>query len=457
MDVRASLALACTEIKEGPIMLNRSDAMRRLMWVVLCAGTLMNVGCVTFTRHAIPAYRLPEQLQAPSRCRMEPINFSMLAQSPPTEYVIGPGDLLAIAVAGIIPPNVQELPPSIAASAMLAREYYPPGGSLNAPNFGLPLEVKADGKLTMPLIDPVQVAGLTLSQAAEAIRKVYRTSEVVKEGKDQVQLSLLRSRIVRVVVLREDASSPTATVIRKGDAILHKRGSGVVVDLPAYESDVLHALTVSGGLPGVDAYNEVWILRKSTLTSDDGESIRAKLENGQESAEEIVRSLPCHLQAIRIPLKLCCGEAVPFGPEDVVLHDGDVLYIEPRRQEYFYTGGLLPGGQVPIPRDEDLDVLEAIALANGSIGGIAGTSAAAVLRAGAGPGNIIPPTRVLVLRKLPNGQQLPIRVNLSHAMRDPLERIRIMPGDFLMMYYTPGEMAGNTVLNFFNFNFIFSQ
>ncbi len=437
-------------------MLMTSRAMRTLLWAMLCVVATMNVGCVTFTRHAVPAYRLPEQLQAPSRCRMEPINFAMLGQTPPNEYVLDVGDVLAISVAGIVPPNVQELPPPIQASAMLAREYYPPGGTLNAPNYGLPVEVTSEGTITLPLIDPIPAKGETLVRLAETIRRAYVDKELVKKGKDQVHVSLLRPRINRIVVLREDASLEAAGLIRKGEAILHKRGTGAVVDLPPYESDVLHALSASGGLPGVDAYNEVWILRRSTLGPNDMTVVNSKLESGQESMEEIVRCIPSHLQAIRIPLKLCCGEAVPFSPNDVILHDGDIIYIEPRRQEYFYTGGLLPGGQIPMPRDEDLDILEAVALANGSIGGVAGTSAAAVLRAGAGVGNIIPPTRVLVLRKLPNGQQLPIRVNLAHAMHNPAERIRIMSGDFIMMYYTPGEMTANSALNFFNFNFIFS-
>ena len=434
-------------------MLMPNHTTRLLLWAVICAGALMNVGCITFTHHAIPAYRLPEQFQAPSRSRMEPINFAMLAQTPPPEYILGEGDLLAVSVAGIIPPNTQELPPPIAAQT-LQPNYYLPGGNINAPAFGLPLQVRADGTLTMPLLDPVPVAGLTLTQAAEAIRRGYRDSDVVKEGKDQINVTLLRSRVNRILVLREDASLEAAAVIRKGEAVLHKRGSAQVVDLPVYESDVLHALTISGGLPGVDAMNEIWVLRKTTLQANDFETVRARVDSGQESAAEIVRSIPAHLQAIRIPLKLCCGEAVPFASEDIVLHDGDVLYIEPRRQEYFYTGGLLPGGQIPIPRDEDLDVIEAAALANGSIGGLAGTGAAAVLRAGAGVGNIIPPTRVLILRKLPNCQQLPIRVNLTQAMRNPQERIRIMPGDFIMMYYTPGEQLSNAALNFFNINLL---
>ena len=81
----------------------------------------------------------------------------------------------------------------------------------------------------------------------------------------------------------------------------------------------------------------------------------------------------------------------------------------------------------------------------------------AVLRAGAGVGNIIPPTRVLILRKLPNGQQIPIRVDLAQAMKYPNERVRIMAGDYIMMYYKPSEMTSNALLNFFNFNWIISD
>lgn len=434
-------------------MLTPFHNMRLLAWAVIGAAVMSNVGCITFTRHAIPAHRLPDQFQAPSRSCLEPINFAMLAQTPPQDFILGPGDLLAVSVSGIIPPNTTELPPPINITT-LNREYYPPGGGLNAPGFGLPLQVAVDGTIIMPLLPPVEVAGKSLTEAAEEIRKAYRDKDVVKEGKDQTYVTLLRSRVNRIMVLREDAATPQANVIRKGEAILHKRGTGQVVDLPVYESDVLHALTASGGLPGVDANNEVWILRKTILQPGDAEQVKEKVDEGKESAEEIVKSLPAHLQATRIPLKLCCGEPVPFSPQDVVLNDGDILYIEPRRQEYFYTGGLIPGGQIPLPRDEDLDILEAVALANAAVGGVSGSSNAAVLRAGAGVGNVIPPTRILILRKLPNGGQLPIRVNLSHAMRDPSERIRVMPGDFVMMYYTPGEQIANGTLNFFNFNIL---
>jgi hypothetical protein len=333
----------------------------------------------------------------------------------------------------------------------ISREYYPPLGVINTPSYGIPFPVQGDGALHLPEVDPIDVRGLTLQQAAQKVVDAYIKKDVLKKDTAQIGLSLLKSRVNRVVVLREDASLEAASTIQRGQTVLHKRGSGVLIDLPAKESDVLHALAGSGGLPGVDSYNEIWILRKSTITDQDNPQVES-IVNGNIDPVKGIEQLPAHVKAIRIPLKQCPGEPIEFTQEDITLHEGDILYVEPRKDEYFYTGGLLPGGQYIMPRDEDLDVIEAIALATGSVGGLGGTSSVAVLRAGAGLGNVIPPTRVLVLRKLPNGQQLPIRVDLNLAMKDPKERIRIMAGDYIMMYYKPGEMALNAGLNYFNVN-----
>ncbi len=417
--------------------------------------TLMSTspGCITLTKNAIPAHRLPHQFEAPSKCNLSPVNFSMLGGLDQGRHRLDEGDLLAITVLGVIPPDPKELPPAIAGQATLNREYYPPLGSVNAPAYGAPIPVQEGGVIQLPLVPAISVQGMTVTEAAEQIRTTYVAEEIVREGNDQVNVVLLRSRVNRVLVMREDASLEAANFVRKGDVISHKRGSAAVIDLPVYESDVLHALAITGGLPGVDAYNEVWVLRKSALGPGDNSRLKDLVDAGQMPQNAIQQVVP-HVEAIRIPLKLCPGEPVPFTAEDVQLHDGDVLYIEPRRDEYFYVGGLLPGRQVPLPRDEDVDILEALAIAEGSVGGFGGTTAVAVLRAGAGVGNIIPPTRALVLRKLPNGQQLQIRVNLTLAKRDPNERIKIMAGDFISMYYKPGELVGNAALNFFNFNWI---
>lgn len=420
--------------------------------LILLVGTSISSGCITFAKNAIPAYRLPQQFEAPSKCNLNPINFAMLG-TPNAEHRLGPGDSIAVTIQGVIPAEKNELPPIIAGQATLAREYYPPNGTVNAPSFGLPIKILANGTVQLPLVPAIDLEGLSVAEAAERIRTVYVAEEIVREGNDQVNVALLQSRVNRVLVLREDASTEAAATIRKGEAILHKRGSAAVIDLPAYESDVLHALTITGGLPGVDAYNEVWVLRRNHLQAGDSARIQDLVHNGI-SPSDAVTQVATHVDALRIPLKLCPNEPIPFSNDDVRLHDGDVVYIEPRRDEYFYTGGLLPGRQIPLPRDEDLDILEALALAEGSVGGLGGTSSVAVLRAGAGVGNVIPPTRVIVVRKLPNGQQLQIRVDLNEAKKNPQERLRIMAGDFIMMYYKPGEMLGNAALNFLNFNYV---
>lgn len=416
---------------------------------------LLFSGCVTFTRHAIPASRLPNQFAAPERSSLVPINFSVLAGSKPAEYLLDTGDILAVTIPGVIPPDAKELPPVImGVSQSLSQKYYPPNGTFLTPGVGIPVTVQANGELQLPLVAAIQARGNTQLQIAEKIRSAYIEKGIVKAGNDQVNVSLIRGRVNRVLVLREDIAAPGPTLVTKGSTMLQKRGSAEVIDLPVYESDILHALAVSGGLPGVDANNEVWILRKSTLGENDAMQLKNLVDNGEVPATA-VNQLPAHLEAIRIPLKLCPNQPIPFAPEDVLLHEGDIVYIEPRRDEYFYTGGLLPGGQIPMPRDEDLDVLEAVALAQGAVGGAGGTGAASVLRAGAGIGKVIPPSRVLVLRKLPNGDQLPIRIDLAKAMHDPTERIDIMAGDYIMMYYKPGEEFTNSALNFFNFAFAF--
>lgn len=425
--------------------------LRSLIVAGMLVVTAASTGCVTFTKHAVPASRLPHQYQAPSKCNLHPINFQLLTTGQGQEHKLDTGDVLAVAVQGIIPPKSETLPPIVAGNASLNRDYYPPKGTVNSPNYGIPFQVLADGSVSLPEIPPVQVRGLTIQAAAQKIVDEYIKEEVLKKDTAQVSINLLKSRVNRVVVLREDSSLESAAVIMKGQTIMHKRGTGVLIDLPAKESDVLHALAASGGLPGVDSYNEIWVLRKSTITAQDEAQVET-IVNGSVDPSVGIGQLPPHVKAVRIPLKQCSDESITFTPDDVTLHDGDIVYVEPRKDEYFYTGGLLPGGQYPLPRDEDLDIIEAIAIANGSVGGLGGTSSVAVLRAGAGLGNIIPPTRVLILRKLPNGQQLPIRIDLNLAMKDPKERIKVMAGDYIMMYYKPGETAANAMLNFFNIN-----
>jgi protein involved in polysaccharide export with SLBB domain len=425
------------------------------LWFSLAICSVSQVGCVTYARHAIPAARVPAALAAPTKDQLIPVNLALLRQDPPPEYFLGAGDTLGIYIQGVLPPKVDDAPPFLPYQGAPGTLYYPPDGQVNTTSIGVPLQIAPNGILHLPLIEPQQLNGMTLNDAAESIRKAYLAQNIVQMGRDRIQVTLLRPRVSRVLVIREESAADYAQLISKDNVVLSKRGNAQVIDLPAFENDVLHALTATGGLPGLDAVNQVWVLRTQHDPLKNMEVAKLAVESGREP-EKIVEELSNQATAVRIPLRYCADQPLPFSAEDIILNDGDIIYLEPRIAEVYYTGGLLPGGQIPLPRDYDLDVVEAIAMAQGSIGGPGGVSGAAVFRTGAGPGNIIPPTRVVILRKLPNGDQLPIRVDLSRAMRDKKERIIIQPGDFVMLHYKPGELAGNVLLNFFNFNVVFA-
>jgi Polysaccharide biosynthesis/export protein len=423
-----------------------------LLWAALF--TVSQVGCITYTAHAVPATRLPSVYQAEPKCCKVPVNFTLLRQEPPKEYRVGPGDLLGIYVQGLVPPKA-EAPPAIQMPVGLgARDVYPPRGASSIPAAGVPIPVDSQGNVTLALNVILNVNGHTLSEAADVIRRAYKEKQLFAEGKEDTMVMLIRPRVHRVLVMREDVTAEAPQFMRKDQTPYTRRGTGDVIDLPAYENDVLHVLATSGGLPGIETFNHVWVL-KSQAVEGNIEDIRSRVQSG-EDAEQVFRALDAKRTAIKIPLRVKPGEPLTFGPEDVILHDGDIVYLEPRDTEVFYTGGLLPGGEIPLPRDRDIDVMEAIAIANGSIGGPGGVNGSSVFRSGAGPGNVVPPTRAYILRKLQNGQQLMIRVDLAKAKRDPKERIIIQPGDFIMMHYKPGEITSNVLLNFFNFSFIFT-
>lgn len=421
---------------------------------LLLIACLTQVGCVTYANYTVPAGRVPQMLKAEPRSDKVPINLAQLSQNPPSEYILGPGDLIGVYVHGVLPPKVDETA-TVLPQPRLSNQYYPAYGALRTPAVGVPIDIQADGKLQLPLVDPITVGGLTIPQAVNAIRKAYLAADVLPEEKNRVIISLLRPRVHRVVVMREDADSPP-TLLPKQAVPFTKIGHAEVIDLPAFENDVLHALAVTGGMPGLDAYNEVWVLRSRSIGAEALNLAQRRVQAG-ELPEEVLRPLLNQTTAIRIPLRLRNGEPLPFRPQDVVLQTGDVLYLQQRSCEYFYVGGLIQGGRIPLPRDTDLDILEAISLAQSSIGAPAGQGGVSLYGASRGPGQIVPPTRAVILRKLPNGQQLSIRVDVSRAVRDPKERIIIQADDFVMLYYKPGEQVCNVVMNWFDFGYSLIQ
>jgi len=268
-------------------------------------------------------------------------------------------------------------------------------------------------------------------------------------------VTLMKKRTYNVLVVREDTANAQhnyrARAGGQGGMFEPPRvGTTKSVELPAYENDVLHALAETGGLPGIDTKNQVKIMRGAFRSVQERDEFLRTLADPVAKAEVLATGRKIQ----RIPLRTGPGDpALNLAPEDIILDSGDIVFIESRDEEVFYTGGLLSGGQYPLPRDVDLDVLGAIAMSGGSIAAAAGGSSTQG-RGGFGGGSggaIFPPTRVIVLRNV-NGEQVPIKLNLKTAMLDPQERILVQPNDFIILEYTPVE----TVLNILTNNVVMS-
>ncbi len=274
--------------------------------------------------------------------------------------------------------------------------------------------MQEDGTVTLPPVGAVSVNGMTVPQAAAAIRKVYTDKQLLKPGnRNRILVNLLDPRQEQILVLREE--SPNLIVGPEGVISGAKRGTGHEIDLPAYENDVLHALTRTGGLPGLDAFNEVVIYRNCFADDAARTALRQEFETRPQPCD-LAASGRC-VQTIRIPLRTLPGVAPPFRPEDVILHTGDVVLLECRDTQVFYTAGLLPPAVHVLPRDYDLDVIAAISQSRGPLvnGGFAVSNLSGALIA---PGVGGPsPSLLTVLRRTPGGGQVPITVNLNRALR----------------------------------------
>jgi hypothetical protein len=498
-------------------------------WLIACGLLLpLLVGCAAFRpMKGIPACAVPDEYRGPLRSGKTTIDLALLRQSPPVAHRVDSGDLLSIYIEGVLGRNVEQLP-----------VYFPQNSDV-PPSVGYPLPVREDGTISLPYVGALPVRGLTLLEVESAIRQAYTVSkEYLNPGRDRVYVSLQRPRSFRITVIRQEAASDPNFSQGGGLNIgMLKRGTGEVVILPVYRNDVLNALAETGGLPGLDAENAIYVIRNGPkpgfsdsralhpgMASSDrgtrpsespGFVVRAQSPNPnsnyrmappvalQPPTPQLVpqpdpafygpsRMAPAPTmppqwspqppmtpppswpqpsvaappmmpqqqwsqptwpaplpmppaevgdsldgrRIIRIPVRLGPGEVVDITEPDILLHDGDIVFIESRDTEVFYTGGLLGGGQYSLPRDYDLDVLGAIAVAQGQ--GSGGSRATTSVGGQSALNNdvSISASQVIILRPLGDGTQIPIKVDLYRALRDPGERVIIQPGDYLLLQYT---------------------
>jgi protein involved in polysaccharide export with SLBB domain len=423
-------------------MLSTETRRRGIGRLVLAAvlGCALLTGCAAVSNpvaDGIPVRKLPLEYLAIPKDEETPLPLTALRQKPPDVYRLGPGDVLGVYIEGVL--GDRTVPPPVRLGE---------GISNQTPALGYPLPVREDGTVPLPLVKPVNVRGMTLEEAQEAARKAYVVDkEVLQPGRERIILTLMQPRQTRVLVVREDFGGLQFGT--GGVLTTTRRGTGAPVDLPAYENDVLNALTRTGGLPGGEGATEIVIQRGGASSGRPPLSMPACHPDGTQAEPVALGG-----EVLRIPLRLKPGQPIPFTPEEIILKQGDVVYVPARDAEVFYTGGLLLPRQLPLPRDFDLDVVAAVALGGGPlVNGIFGQNnlSGQITSSGLGSPSA---SLVTVLRRTAHRGQIAIRVDLNKALRDRRENLILQAGDVVILQETPGEAITRYITQQLQFNFL---
>ena len=398
--------------------------MTSILRLVILLGLTFSGGCAALTNpvaDGVPVNRLPSEVLGRPKAELRAIPLTLLRQKEPEIYRLDKGDVLAVVADDVLGPANQQPPIRL------------PDPQNDTAAIGYPVPVGDDGTISIPRLPPMQVKGKSLREVEVMLRDAITGKsggkELVKPEAARVSVQLLQKRRYQIMVVRED-TLPVSFQGQLNAPVLGgtKRGAGFTINLQAGENDVLRALNATGGPPGLDARNEVVILRGRA--------------NGSDATD----------QAVRIPLRIYPDQPLTIREDDVILRDGDIVKIEARDTEVYYTAGLIGGGQYALPRDYDLDVIQTIAQVRDPIINCSFTQNAFVAQAvntGIGYPN---PSLCTVLRRLPDGRQVPIRVDLNKAFRDPRERILIHAGDIIVLQERPGEAIARYLTQLIRFS-----
>jgi protein involved in polysaccharide export with SLBB domain len=433
--------------------------MTRLAALLLASAAAASGGCAALTNptaDGVPVRHVPAEILGRPRADLRPIPLTLLRQPEPDAYLLDKGDVIAVIADGII---TEKGPGSVAA---LQAPVKLPDERSNTAAVGYPFPVDDDGTVSVIGLRSLPVRGLTVKQVEQLIRDEATglrpgSKELINPAKrDEFRctVQLLQKRRYQVLVVREDTQPvPFGLGGQQGGVTGGtKKGAGYTVSLQGYENDVLRALNAGGGPPGLDAKNEITILRGVYDPADPSGTNAALMAFKEQAKDKAANRKPSGPKLTRIPLRIYPEQPLAISQEDIILRDGDVVYIEARDTEVYYTAGVMGAGQFQLPRDYDLDVLQALAqvrapLVNG------GFSQNLFVANAVGTGVGAPsPSLCTIVRTLPDGRTYPIRVDVNKAFRDSRERVLIQPGDFLVLQETPGESIARYFSQTLRFN-----
>ncbi|MCA9230068.1 MAG: SLBB domain-containing protein [Planctomycetales bacterium] len=354
------------------------------MMVLLVAATVAT-GCRS------PIFRarnLPPEFRVAANKGESNLNLSTLASAGSKNSLLAPGDLLEVTIA--TGRDDERVAPMI-------------------------VRVANDGTVAIPLIGPVPVSGMEAFDASQSI-----TTTAIERGiylHPVVTVDVKTRAVNRITVL--------GAVTNPG-----------VHEIPRGSCDVVTALAAAGGLTE-KASTEIEVMRQASqntfLAANDA---APKSENGnvQLAAYQSLQSSGAPVAPQNVPQvsRINLADARFPGRIDSRLNDRDVVMVTKRKSKVFHVSGLVnKPGQFELPVDQDVHLLDGIAMAGGRSSPVA--------------------NKVFVIRRLENRPEpIVIQASLAEAKHNGAENIRLTAGDTVTIEQTPATVVVDTLSKIIN-------
>ncbi|GDY10265.1 hypothetical protein LBMAG52_37530 [Planctomycetia bacterium] len=336
-------------------------------------------GCVS--RDVYQAEELPPQLQAPTVTNTKKLDLSGLTTVTYNNDIIDNGDILEVQI--LVGLNTKDNPP-----VMQPR-------------------VNEAGAISLPNIGEVPVRGLDLPTAESAIaaaciqRGIYRSPQVTVAMKKQ------RTNQIRVI----------GAVKNQG-----------IYNLPRGSSDLFSAFVAAGGLAD-DAGTVVDVRNPSAPNTTPLDRIASGFGNSADFAQiGHSQDTPVEARNTSSTFRVDLVSATKGAGGSYNLQDGATVNVERRDPEAIRVVGLVnKPNRYEYPVGEELRVLDAIALANGTSNRAA--------------------NKIFIVRQLPSQQQpAVIQTSIREAKRNGDMNLKLAPGDIVSIEQTPTTVLLDSIM-----------
>lgn len=354
------------------------------VWPLFVVALAAMLGCRTAPYRAAS---LPDELRVATTNNSNDLNLSNLSGLSADSSHVGPGDLVELTITS--GGEKEKVEPTLA-------------------------RVAEDGSVTLPLIGAVSVAGVEPFEAGQRIAAAAVQQDIYRQPAVVVQIK--EPAFNRVTVMGAVAE-PGVQKLRRSS------------------SDVLGAIAAAGGFTK-EAGTEVEILRQRSPSILSSTSEAQGVVTASYSEPFIAPPLghpnsSAHVGANLQTVRLDLAQANPSRRADYGVGDGDIVMVLPEVDRLIHVSGLVnTPNQFKIPKDQDVYLLDAIAMAGGVKSVVA--------------------DKVLIIRRLEGAAEpAVIQASIAKAKKDSKENLRLTAGDLISVESTVLTNTVDTLAMFF--------